>query len=206
MKTEMEFPKTLTEAVRYFADTDRCIEFMKAVHWPDGKVCCPRCHSSAVTFLNTCNRWKCRGCKNQFSAKVGTIFEESPLGFDKWLPAVWMIINAKNGISSCELSRSLGVTQKTAWFMLHRIRLALQDGSICGFAGNVEVDETYIGGKARNMHKGQRKAKGRGPAGMAPVMGILERTTPEKSSRIILKVIKTTRRGELQEHIRNNIA
>lgn len=163
MKTELKFPETLTEAIKYFADDDRSVKFMSAIRWPDGKPCCPHCQSANVTFMPTCRRWNCRACKCQFSAKIGTIFEESPLGFDKWFPAFWMIVNAKNGISSCELARALGVTQKTAWFMLHRIRLALQDGSFGGFAGNIEVDETFIGGKARNMHKGQRKAKGNGP-------------------------------------------
>src|SRR5204863_1415668 len=133
--------------------------------------------------------WKCRDCGRQFSVKIGTIFEESPLGFDKWLPAFWMIVNAKNGISSCEIARALGVTQKTAWFMLHRIRLAVQDGSICGFAGNVEADETYIGGKARNRHRGNTgKYAGTGQWGKTPVMGLLERGTAKKSSRVVLKV------------------
>src|ERR1051326_2018559 len=150
MKAKPEFPETLREAIQYFADPDRCVEFMAAIHWPDGKARCGRCHSEAVTYLKSCRRWKCRSCKNQFSVKINTIFEESPLGFDKWLPAVWMIINAKNGISSCELARALGVTQKTAWFMLHRIRLALQDKLPTKFNGNIEVDETFVGGKARN--------------------------------------------------------
>ncbi|HUI06303.1 MAG TPA: IS1595 family transposase [Verrucomicrobiae bacterium] len=205
MKTKTEFPETLTEAIKYFADDDRSLEFMTAVRWPDGKVCCPRCQSANTVLMAARRLYRCRDCQKQFSVKVGTIFEDSPLGLDKWLPAFWMILNSKNGISSCELGRALGVTQKTAWFMLHRIRLAIQDGSICKFAGNVEVDETFIGGKARNMHKGQRKAKGTGPVAMTPVMGLLERNTPEKSSRVILNVVRNVRRGELQEHIRKNV-
>jgi transposase-like protein len=138
---------------------------------------------------------------------VGTIFEDSPLGFDKWLPAVWMIINSKNGVSSCELSRSLGVTQKTAWFMLHRIRLGLQDGSLCRFAGNVEVDETYIGGKARNMHKARRKAlvRGTGNAMMQPVQGLLQRGSMGKASRVKLVPVQTTKTGELQGNVREYV-
>src|SRR5437867_3198864 len=141
MKDKNGFPETLIEAIKYFADADNALNFMSAIRWPDGKATCPCCKSVDTGFLSTRRIWKCRDCAKQFSVKVGTIFEDSALGFDKWLPAFWMIVNAKNGISSCELSRALGVTQKTAWFMLHRIRLAVQDGSICGFAGNVEVDE-----------------------------------------------------------------
>jgi len=203
MKTE--FPKTLIEAIKYFANSKNSLDFMASIRWPDGKACCPDCAKSNAGFLESRSIWKCRECGRQFSVKVGTIFEESPLGFDKWLPAFWMIVNAKNGISSCELARALGVTQKTAWFMLHRIRLAVQDGSLCGFAGNVEVDETFIGGKARNMHKRKRKAKGTGPVAMTPVMGLLERTTDKKSSRVILKVVKNVKKPELQATVRENV-
>ena len=146
MKTNEGFPETLTEAIKYFANEDNALNLMAAVRWPDGVKSCPRCKASDTVFMPVRRVWRCRTCQKQFSVKVGTIFEESPLGLDKWLPAFWMIVNAKNGISSCELGRALGVTQKTAWFMLHRIRLAVQDGSMCGFAGNVEVDETFIGG------------------------------------------------------------
>jgi transposase-like protein len=207
MKERIDFPETLTDAIHYFADPDRATEFMSRIIWPDGKVACPKCQSELVTFMPTCRRWNCRGCKGQFSAKVGTIFEDSPLGFDKWLPAVWMIINAKNGVSSCELARSLGVTQKTAWFMLHRIRLGLQDGSLCKFAGNVEVDETFIGGKARNMHKEQRKRviRGSGNLMMQPVQGLLERGSGKKASRVKLMPVKTTRTGELQGNVREYV-
>jgi transposase-like protein len=205
MKTEIEFPETLSEAIKYFADADRALGFMRAIRWPNGKTCCPKCHSHDAVFMPARQLWRCRDCQKQFSVKVGTVFEESPLGLDKWLPAMWMILNAKNGISSCELSRALGVTQKTAWFMLHRIRLAVQNGSVCNFAGNVEVDETFIGGKARNMHKGHRKVKGTGHVAMTPVMGLLERNNAKKPSRVILKVVRNVRKNELQAHIRNNI-
>jgi len=121
-----------------------------------------RCGTLDPYYVKSRRIWKCRACAKQFSVKVGTIFEDSPIGLDKWLAAMWMIANAKNGISSYEIHRALGVTQKTAWFMLHRIRLALQAGSLDKLSGEIEVDETYIGGKARNMHKGKREAKGRG--------------------------------------------
>lgn len=205
MKEQSEFPETLIDAIKYFADPDRALQFVASIRWHDGKACCPHCNKSNAAFMQSRRIWKCRECGKQFSVKIGTIFEESALGFDKWLPAFWMIVNAKNGISSCELARSLGVTQKTAWFMLHRIRLAIQDGSICKFAGNVEVDETFIGGKARNMHKGQRKIKGTGPVAMTAVMGLLERGTDKAKSRVRLKVVKNRRKTELQAHVREHV-
>ena len=202
MKAKADFPETLTEAIQYFADADRALEFVKAIHWPDGKVCCPKCRSDAVTFMPKVRRWLCRECEGQFSVKAGTIFEESPLGFDKWLPAVWMIVNAKNGISSCELARALGVTQKTAWFMLHRIRCALKDQSNDKLSGEVEVDETFVGGKAANMHNDKRAARPyrTGPGGKAIVMGLLER-----KGRIKLKAIPTTKRPDLHPEIYKNV-
>jgi transposase-like protein len=207
MKEQPEFPETLTDAIKYFADPDRALEFMKAIRWPDGKVTCPRCQSSDMVFTPARRLWRCRACQCQPSVKVGTIFEESPLGLDKWLPAMWMILNAKNGISSCELARALGVTQKTAWFMLHRLRLAIQDNSICKFAGNVEVDETFIGGKARNMHKERRKklVKGSGNKAMQPVMGVLQRNKPDQASRVVLKVVKGIKRKDLQGHVHAHV-
>src|SRR5438046_4596752 len=154
-------PGTLTDAIRYFGDTDKCHEFMVAMRWTTG-VHCPHCGSEKVGKLVLPRRvWNCKNCRKQFTVKVGTIFEDSPLGLDKWLPATWLIVNAKNGISSCELARSLGVTQKTAWFMLHRIRLAMQDGFSGGkMNGTCEADETYIGAKARYMHKDRRTKVG----------------------------------------------
>ena len=151
-----ELPEGLVEATRFFATEKTCHEFMSAMRWPNG-VECPRCGSKDIGKLIEARRvWTCKGCKKQFSAKLGTIFEDSPLSLTKWLPATWLIVNAKNGISSCELARALDVTQKTAWFMLHRIRLAMQDGSIEKFSGKIEADETFIGGRARNMHADKR--------------------------------------------------
>src|ERR1700691_4675703 len=133
-------PKNLVEAIRYFSDLDVCTEYVANLRWPEGPTC-PRCGSHEYFYLTTRRIWKCKACKKQYSVKVGTIFEDSPLGLDKWLPAVWLAANSKNGISSHELGRALGITQKSAWFMLHRIRLAMQRESIL-LSGEVEVDET----------------------------------------------------------------
>jgi len=169
-------PKNLIEAIRHFSDLDVCTEFVANLRWPHGPVC-PRCGAMEHSYLTTRRLWKCRACKRQFSVKVGTVFEDSPLGMDKWLPAVWLAANSKNGISSHELGRALGVTQKSAWFMLHRIRLAMQSGSFDLLDGEVEVDETFIGGKARNMHKHVRREKITGTGGIdkTVVVGIRER-------------------------------
>jgi transposase-like protein len=180
MEQTSRVPKTLVEAVRYFADDDICLSFLVQLRWPDGVVKCPHCGSTTVAFLANQRRWKCYGNhpRRQFSIKVGTIFEDSPLGLDKWLAATWLIANAKNGISSYEIARGLGITQKSAWFVLHRIRLAMQDGSLEKLRGQVEADETYIGGKLRNMHKRRRarmKADERGLSSKTVVMGLLER-------------------------------
>src|SRR5215210_4761785 len=181
-------PATLLEAITYFSDPQVCLDFMVNLRWPDGVVECPTCGSRNVGFLPSRNLFQCRikHPKRQFSIKVGTIFEDSPIGLDKWLPALWMIANDKNGISSYELHRALGVTQKTAWFMLHRIRLAMQTKGFEKFSGEVEVDETFIGGKARNMHADKRAEKihGRGAVGKAAVLGLLERHGPEGHSRV----------------------
>jgi transposase-like protein len=179
------FPKTLIQAVNYFSNPDTALGCMIAIRWPDG-ISCPRCDSTEHSFVKTRRIWICKGCKKHFSVKIGTIMEDSPIGLDKWLTAIWLIVNAKNGISSYEIHRSIGVTQKSAWFLLHRIRKAMQTGTFKKFSGEVEVDETYIGGKARNMHRGvlskrvaQFKTKhgtGRNQnIGKVAVMGLLER-------------------------------
>lgn len=205
MKTELE-PATLQEAIVYFSDLVNCREYVVIRRWPDG-VTCPRCGSKNVAFQEKYNRWQCnnRHDRRQFTLKIGTIFEDSPLGMDKWLMAMWMIANCKNGISSYELHRAIGVTQKTAWFMLHRIRLAMESGSIEKLKGHVEVDETFIGGKASNMHRGKRTALGRGTVGKAVVMGMLERGGKIKAS-----VVENTRRhvlkGQIAEHVEKGSA
>jgi transposase-like protein len=202
MKDNTEFPATLTQAIKYFADADNALNFMVSIRWPDGKACCPACNKSNAALLASRRIFKCRECGKQFSVKVGTIFEDSALGFDKWLPAFWMIVNAKNGISSCELGRALGVTQKTAWFMLHRIRLAMQNGSMDKLSGEVEADETYIGGKARSMNTVQRRKRGRGTGGVGKeiVMGLLER-----GGKIKLKHVANARRQTVQAEVRQHV-
>ena len=202
---QVEFPETLHEAIKYFSDGDRAFEYMKCVRWPDGKVTCPRCASDKNSFVATRKIWHCTGCKRQFSIKVGTVFADSPITYEKWICATWLIANAKNGISSYEIGRSLGVCQKTGWFMLQRIRLAMQNGTIEKMSGHVEADETFIGAKARNMHKGKRKAKGTGPVAMTPVMGLLERTTAKRASRVKLQVLKGRRKAELQKNVREYV-
>jgi len=172
-----KLPNSLIEAVRYFADADRCFEFVKSLRFADGEVACPRCGGADPSFITTRKIWKCKACKRQFSIKVGTIFEDSPLGFDKWLPAIWLIANSKNGISSHELGRALGITQKTAWFMNHRIRLAMASGTFRKLSGTVETDETYVGGLAKNMSVADRKRKvtGSGSVDKVAIHGALER-------------------------------
>lgn len=175
-------PSTLQEAIVYFADYQNCKEFMVMLRWPEGKVQCPTCGSEKVTYLEKARVFKCYGKheKPKFSLKTGTIFEDSPIGLEKWLPVVWMIVNAKNGISSWEIHRAMGVTQKTAWFMLQRARLAMQDDKSGGMlGGQIEIDETFVGGKARNMHKDRKEraqAGGdRNTGWKAVVFGMLER-------------------------------
>src|SRR4029077_19108148 len=156
----MNAPRTLREALVYFNDFENCQRFMIELRWTDSVVRCPTCDSEQVTYLANGRRWKCytKHARAKFSLKVGTILEDSPIGLEKWLPAMWLIANCKNGISSWELHRALGVTQKTAWFMLQRIRLAMQNQSIEKIVGDFEVDESFIGGSARFMHK-DKKAK-----------------------------------------------
>lgn len=205
----MKHPTTLIDAIRYFSDEMVCIDFMANLRWPDGRVLCPTCGSDAVTFMPTQKRWQCKTihAKRQFSIKVGTIFEDSPISLSKWLPAVWLISSAKNGISSYEIHRGLGVTQKTAWFMLHRIRLAMQDGDFRLMSGHIEVDETFVGGKSRFMHKAQRarKIKGTGGAGKTAVMGLLERHGPDGHSRVRTRVVPNTRRKTLSPTVREHV-
>jgi len=208
---DMALPETLLEAVKYFAIADNCRTYLVSRRWPNGVVC-PACGSREVYFDKGRNGWECktRHPKRKFTLKTGTIFEDSPLGLDKWLPTVWMIANCKNGISSWEVHRAIGVTQKTAWFMLQRIRLAMQaeDGGKLG--GDVEVDETFIGGKARNMHAAKRKRlgmkAGRTMPGKVAVMGLLERHGKNGTSRVRAHVVPTVDRGTLQAHVRNDVS
>ena len=199
-------PATLREAMLYFADKDFAHDFFVALRWPAG-VACPHCGDMAVSFIKTRRIWQCKGCHQQFSPKVGTIFEDSALGLDKWLPALWMLANCKNGISSYELHRALHVTQKTAWFMLHRIRAAMFDGKGPQFTGEVEIDETFVGGLAKFMHRKDRKRRIRGTGGMdkTAVMGILERKRGKKPSRIKARVIPNLSLANVEREVEASV-
>ena len=203
----MKTPNTLRESIIFFSDYENCRQFMVDLRWPGGAVQCPHCGSEKVTYLEKARVYRCYGDhpKQKFSLKVGTIFEDSPIPLQKWLPAVWMLVNCKNGISSYELHRALGVTQKSAWFMLHRIRLAMQSKSflkIGGFGKEVEADETYIGGKARNMHMAPKKRRitGHGAVDKAAVLGLLERGGEIRA--MTVPNIKTYR---LQSEVHKNV-
>lgn len=195
----------MSDAIRYFSDFENCRDFIVQIRWPDGVIRCPYCGADNPTYLANARLWKCRvnHDRRKFSLKVGTIFEDSPLGLDKWLPAMWLIANCKNGISSYEIHRGLGVTQKTAWFMLHRIRLAMQTSSILKLEGEIEADESFIGGLARNMHKWKRaeRISGTGGAGKAVVMGILDRHTKEVRVMHVADTKRETLQGKVREHV-----
>ncbi len=196
-------PINLLEAIRYFADPDVANDYIAKLRWPEGPVC-PRCGCVDHSYLATRRVWKCKGCKKQYSVKVGTIFEGSPLGFDKWLPAIWLAANTKNGISSHELGRALGVTQKSAWFMLHRIRLAMKSGSIEMLDGEVEVDETYIGGKAQNMHASVRSEKIKRHGGVGDKVAVVGLKQREGTTRA--QVVTDTTRQTLEGEVTGNVA
>jgi transposase-like protein len=201
-KTKSALPTTLLEATRYFSDPEVCIEFVAKMRWPNGPVC-PRCDSTEHSYLTTRRLWKCKGCKKQFSVKFGSIFEDSAIPLDKWLVCIWLIANSKNGISSHELGRSVGITQKSAWHVLHRIRLAMQSESFDKFDGGIEIDESYIGGRARNMHRHIRKQKisGTGGTDKTVVVGVLER-----GGRVRASVVPDNRRSTLHAHVQEHVA
>jgi transposase-like protein len=202
-------PKTLQEAIAYFADPQRCFDYAVKLRWPDGKIVCPRCSSPKNSFIKTRRIWFCYGCKKQFTVKVKTIFEDSALGLDKWLVAMWMLANCKNGISSYELAATLGITQKSAWFMLQRLREAMRESKFGrsklggGESGTVESDETFIGGATKNMHKDRRlKVEGRGPfKNKTIVMGMLDRDMRKVRAMIVPNIKRET----LQNAILNNV-
>ena len=200
----METPKTLQQAFIHFSKPENCNAFMIAMRWADGQVRCPVCDSEKVTYLAKQNRWKCysKHERPKFSLKVGTIFEASPIPLEKWLPAVWLLASCKNGISSYEIHRAIKITQKSAWFMMHRIRKAMQTGTFIKFVGEVEVDETFIGGKARNMHIAQRKRRitGTGTKDKVAVMGILQRGG-EVRTVVVDDRKKKTLQAEVREHV-----
>ena len=201
----MSSPRTLQEAIIYFADYDNARNFLVTLRWEDSKVRCPHCGSDKVAHLASAKLYKCYGKhpKAKFSLKVGTIFEDSALGLDKWLAAMWLIVNCKNGISSCEIARSLGITQKSAWHMAHRIRFALHEGSFDNMlSGEVEADETFIGGKARNMHTSvkARRITGTGTKDKVAVMGLLER-----GGKVRTTVVANRKKHALQSEVRKHV-
>lgn len=206
-------PETLRDAIEFFADEDRCHVYVARMRWPDGSVTCPTCNEGNPRWLAKQRRFECRKrhARRQFSVKVGTIFEDSPIPLKSWLLAVWQITNCKNGISSYELARSIGVTQKSAWFMNHRIRLAMQGDGGGMLDGEVEVDETYIGGKARKMNTGRRKMNLDGAhkrnawAGKVAVMGLLQRHEGKGKSKVRTVPVETVRRHRLHEIISSNV-
>ncbi len=202
-------PKTLRDAILFFAEYENCRKTVEAIRWPDGIVKCPTCGSDHVTYLETQRRYKCyaKHTKEQFTLKVGTIFENSAVGLEKWLPALWLLTTCKNGISSYELARALGVTQKTAWFMLSRLRLALQAETGGKLNGQIEADETFIGGKARNMHAAKRKRLGisqsQSMIGKVAVMGLLQRHG--EGSKVRTQVIANRKKHQLEQIVGEHV-
>ena len=202
----MDSPKTLQQEIQYFSDYENCRQFMVSVRWLDGVVCCPRCGSDKVTYLEKARVYKCKTAHKQqkFSLKTGTVFEDSPIALEKWLPAMWLVVSCKNGVSSYEIHRALGVTQKTAWFMLHRIRVALRTASFMGRLGGegfgpVEVDETFIGGHKKFMHKEKqvRYEKRGGASGKTIVQGFLDRDLRQVRTKIVPNVKRETLQNQM---------
>ncbi|HUT88316.1 MAG TPA: IS1595 family transposase [Thermoguttaceae bacterium] len=203
----MPTPKTLMEAVRYYADPEVCHQLMVKAKWPDGKIVCPECGGRSIGEIKSRRMFQCRECRKQFSAKVGTIFEDSPLPLDKWFVAVWCVANCKNGISSYELARAIGVTQKTAWFVLHRIRLAMEASAPDTLDGPTEADTTYVGGKAENMHakRRERVIHGRGAVGKTAVHGILQRGKGDDPSQVRTGVLGRETQVSLLREVRSRV-
>jgi len=207
----MDSPKTLQQAIQYFSDEQVCIDAVAAMRWPDGPRC-PDClgeDAKKPYYIKTQKRWKCRSCRRQFSVKVETIFEDSPVSLTKWLPALWMLISCKNGVSSWEIHRTIGVTQKTAWFMLHRLRLALKRRDL-GFKlggkdnSGVESDETFIGGHLKNMHKDKKVIynKRGGAHGKAVVHGMLDRDLRQVRATVVPNAKRETLQNELLRNVK----
>ncbi len=202
-----QLPTTLQQAILHFQDELVCVRTVALLRWPDGIPTCPRCANKDHYWLDTQKRWKCKKCSRQFSVKQGTIFEDSALGLDKWLAALWLIVNCKNGISSHEVAKDFGVTQKSAWFMLHRLRLALESRSIDAKLGSgggpIEVDEAFVGPNPQKMHRERRlKLKSAEYAGSkTAIMGMLDRD----SRQVRAKVVPNVKREVLQSEILNQI-
>jgi len=210
MERNSEQPKTLQEAIRYFSEEQVCIDTVASLRWPLGVPVCPACKHEEHYYLKTQRRWKCKECGKQFSVKLGTIFEDSPISLDKWLVALWMLVNCRNGVSSYEVSRNLGITQKSAWFVLHRLRLAMREGILKKMGGSgspIEADETFVGGKTKNMHKRRKQALQRAQnaslqgdtrlIGKTVVMGMFDR----EARKVRATVVPNTKRQTLQAEI-----
>ena len=203
----MDHPKSLTDAIRFYSTPSNCLAIVKDMRWPDGQPVCPHCGGKRHYWLAKQVRWKCAKCRKQFTAKTGTVFEDSPIALDKWLIGIWLVANCKNGISSYEIARHLGLTQKSAWFMLHRIRYALKNGFVGKMGGEdsgpIEVDETFLGPKPQKMHADKRLQlkKGFYAGAKATVMGMLDRD----SRQVRAKVIPNVRRDTLQAEILHQI-
>jgi transposase-like protein len=214
----MKTPRTLQEAIIYFSDPDRCFEYACKLRWPDGKIICPRCSSDQHWFINSKTRkgtprklWLCRGCNKQFTLKVNTIFEDSPLNMDKWMTAFWMLVNCKNGVSSVEIGSTLGITQKSAWFMLQRLRTALHNrtfGNTTKIGGpdtEVEADETFVGGLTKNMHKGRKirmVQQGGIHGGKTIVQGLLDRNLRQVRATVVPDVKRETLQNEILKNVK----
>ena len=196
-----QLPQSLQEAVVYFSDIDRAHKFATKLRWPNG-IECPRCQSKEHSYISTRRFWFCKGCKKQFTVKVASIFEDSPLGMDKWMLAVWLIVTCKNGISSYEIASHLGITQKSAWHLMHRVRKAMSSGSFSKLSGEIEADETFIGGKARNMHveKRMRRITGTGSKDKVPVLGMMER-----GGKVRTMVVPNRKKAALQSEVRKHV-
>src|ERR1700674_217996 len=207
----MKPPRTLQEAIVYFSDPDRAFEYAVKLRWPDGKIICPRCSSESNYFIKTRKLWLCRGCNKQFTLKVNTIFEDSALGMDKWMAAFWMLVNCKNGVSSMEIHRAIGITQKSAWFVLQRLRMALRSGSfgmrtkIGGPDTEVEADETFVGGLTKNMHKDRKLRlvqQGGMHGGKTVVQGMLDRNLRQVRATVVPNVKRETLQNEILSSVK----
>jgi transposase-like protein len=207
----MKAPKTLQEAIVYFSDPQRAFDYAVSLRWPNGKVHCPRCSSEKNYFIKTRRIWLCRGCNKQFTLKVNTIFEDSPIGLDKWMTGFWMLVNCKNGVSSMEIHRTLGITQKSAWFMLQRLRTALHNrsfGSTTKMGGpesEVEADETFVGGLTKNMHKGRKLRlvkQGGMHGGKTIIQGILDRNMRQVRATVVPNVKRETLQNEILKNVK----